>query len=306
MAKEQIGTTLDASVFYDMLEDFNRVKFEESLQDNKVDQWEIKNFCHSSNPRFESVTKYSEVEGRQDVFNLANEIFVMQGPLLETINNEDFEQAESMLIDYKKKMDSLLEIAPEMFLSNGLNASKYESYKGCFEYGKKNLEKARKDFLRGLVNECLYLGQCTSKQSYPVIAKWSKTQIQNAINFNMISTHKICDVWDLVTFKNIGSIFLAHLIKNCEDGRFSYEAYDAFLMHVKSLLDVSRNRKEHDFSHQKIINSLYLNKKSLDKVSTEDWTRVEPALKRLQADLHAPSTVDELVDYLWNKLNDIV
>ena len=249
---------------------------------------------------FPAIVNYNDSEGNDQIFAQALIIGNMQSSISINIRQGEYDSAKKKLPALKEKMDLLLNQNPQIFISSATQRSVYYTYEGCLDYVSNNIEKAKRDFLYGLIYECIYISQWIDTNNLDERVKWSIDNMGNLSNYNTIATenNRINNPFEIVHFHYIANIFVKYLLHLASHNVLSQRAVWAYGQHIIMMLDISvkLNELNQDFLDEK--DSLNKCSSKYSPMQEKDWDVVLPALKSLEANIKGFDTVYELAEHV--------
>lgn len=256
---------------------------------------------HSFEPQ--KVVFYSDAEGDPALIDRAVNLSKRLAEIKVDFLEEDLKSIDKNLAFFKKAADEFLNDCPQIFTSYGTYGATYYNYFACLEFARKNIFESRLAFIRSMVYECLYRVSALSIKTYRSIVSWSKKNSPPMLNFNFLSDKKIKNPFAEVKFHNLVNILISYLLFLSEAEVLSHAAYWANITYIKNLLQISSEYGDFHMNKniRQTLNRLIIDKQDFEKMTLPEWQRVTPDLETLSNSISGTTSVEELVNKIWNK-----
>ena len=154
-----------------------------------------------------------------------------------------------------------------------------------------------------MVYECLYRVSGLSVKTYRNITNWSKKNSPSVLNFNFLSGKKIKNPFAEIKFHNLASILVSYLLFLSDVEVLSHAAYQAYISYINNLLRLSNEYGNFYMKKdtRQILKQLTIDEQDFEKMTLAEWEKVTPDLETLSNSISGTTSVEELVNKIWNK-----
>ena len=269
---------------------------------------------HSMNLNFPPVLPYSDTDDSSDVkatLMAANNIGTLLHddllPQLASNTLNDVSVIDGHLNNIKEAMDSLWNLNPHIFISYGIISASYYNYLACADILKNHTDDACKNFIRGMVYECIGCIRSLSLDTDDKVVAWMTANSPCMLNYNRLSNDKILNPFQEVKFSNMASVILNYLLFLSDEEVLSIFAVLVYCIHARNLLLLANKNRENEVDYDvtdiktivNIFSTKLLTSQNLlshQKLSIEEWKIIVPYIKNCVNKIQGARSIDDIME----------
>lgn len=245
-----------------------------------------------------AVTSYGDSEGNEDLIKEAMNLSLLQRNVREAFFSSSISGIKNGLESVKNKMDYLLNRYPRIFASYGTYGSVYYTYLGMLNTIEDNINKARENYIRGLIYEMIYLSRCIKKENENHVRNWMKNGLGNLNNYNTLveKTHRLNNPFMVCTYADIAKIYIEFLLVWEHTEELSQHAVSTYCKYIRNMLQIHYSANDYEKNYkddlEKILGAL---QDDCIVMNASQWDVVVECLIRINDKVNAVGKIEELV-----------